>query len=98
MSESGNCGHCQAQLQGVEEQFYLVVANRSNKFVDLPWVAGMARPLVSDLSPTNSERQVVNYERQRKTLNEKIAATSDEVVKSKLTKRLQEAQQQRNSN
>ena len=58
----------------------------------------MARPLVSDLSPTNSERQVVNYERQRKTLNEKIAATSDEVVKSKLTKRLQEAQQQRNSN
>ena len=96
MSESGNCGHGQAQLQGVEEQFYLVAANRSNKFVDLPSVAGMARPLVSDLSPTNSERQVVNYERQRKTLNEKIAATSDEVVKSKLTKRLQEAQQQQN--
>ena len=46
------------------------------------------------VSPTESERKVVNYARERKKLNEKIAATSDAEVKSKLTKRLEQVEKQ----
>ena len=44
--------------------------------------------------PTDSERKVVNYTRERKKLNEKIAATSDAEVKSKLAKRLEQVEKQ----
>ena len=44
--------------------------------------------------PTDSERKVVNYTREREKLNEKIAATSDAEVKSKLAKRLEQVEKQ----
>ena len=44
--------------------------------------------------PTDFERKVVNYTRERKKLNEKIAATSDKEEKSKLIKRLNEVEKQ----
>ena len=44
--------------------------------------------------PTDSERKVVNYTWERKKLNEKIAATSDAEVKSKLAKRLEQVEKQ----
>ena len=45
-------------------------------------------------SPTESERKVVNYARERKKLKEQIAATSDAEVKSKLAKRLEQVEKQ----
>ena len=38
--------------------------------------------------------EVVNYTREREKLNEKIAATSDAEVKSKLAKRLEQVEKQ----
>ena len=46
------------------------------------------------VSPTESERKVVNYARERKKLKEQIAATSDAEVKSKLAKRLEQVEKQ----
>ena len=45
-------------------------------------------------SPTESERKVVNYARERKKLTEQIATTSDAEVKSKLAKRLEQVEKQ----
>ena len=44
--------------------------------------------------PTDSERKVVNYARERKKLKKQIAATSDAEVKSKLAKRLEQVEKQ----
>ena len=44
--------------------------------------------------PTDSERKVVNYTRERKKLKDQIAATSDKEEKSKLIKRLNEVEKQ----
>ena len=44
--------------------------------------------------PTDSERKVVDYKREREKLNEQIAATSDAEVKSKLAKRLEQVEKQ----
>ena len=46
------------------------------------------------VSPTESERKVVNYARERKKLTEQIATTSDAEVKSKLAKRLEQVEKQ----
>ena len=43
---------------------------------------------------TDSECKVLNFARECKKLNEQIAATSDEVVKSKLAKRLEQVEKQ----
>ena len=45
-------------------------------------------------SPTESERKVVNYARERKKLKEQIAATWWPGVKSKLAKRLEQVEKQ----
>ena len=46
------------------------------------------------VSPTESERKVVNYARERKKLKEQIAATWWPGVKSKLAKRLEQVEKQ----
>ena len=61
------------------------------------WISsdGQGGPAVGlGFSPTESERKVVNYARERKKLKEQIATTSDAEVKSKLAKRLEQVEKQ----